>query len=67
MKAILRSGVLALAIMAFAVPASAGPIEDGEAAAMFLTILWIILGVCIGIQAIYILLYVMVRKIRWYG
>ena len=37
MKAILRSGFLALAIMAlavpaFAVPANAGPFEDGEAA-----------------------------------
>jgi membrane associated rhomboid family serine protease len=32
MKAILRSGFLALAIMAFAVPANAGPYEDGLAA-----------------------------------
>ena len=32
MKAILRSGFLALAIMAIAVPANAGPFEDGEAA-----------------------------------
>jgi len=32
MKAILRSGVLALAIMALAVPANAGPFEDGVAA-----------------------------------
>ena len=32
MKAILRSGFLALAIMAFAVPANAGPYKDGEAA-----------------------------------
>ncbi len=32
MKAILRSGFLALAIMAFAVPANAGPFEDGVAA-----------------------------------
>ncbi len=31
MKAILRSGFLALAIMALAVPASAGPYEDGQA------------------------------------
>jgi len=29
MKAILRSGFLALAIMALAVPANAGPYEDG--------------------------------------
>ncbi len=33
MKALLRSGFLALAIMALAVPANAGPIEDGWAAA----------------------------------
>ena len=33
MKAILRSGVLALAIMALAVPANAGPLDDGVAAA----------------------------------
>ena len=33
MKAILRSGLLALAIMALAVPAIAGPFEDGFAAA----------------------------------
>ncbi|TDJ37841.1 MAG: hypothetical protein E2O53_01135 [Gammaproteobacteria bacterium] len=32
MKAILRSGFLALAIMAFAVAAYAGPYEDGLAA-----------------------------------
>jgi len=32
MKAILRSGFLALAIMALAVPVNAGPFEDGEAA-----------------------------------
>jgi TPR repeat protein len=32
MKAILRSGFLVLAIMAMAVPASAGPYEDGKAA-----------------------------------
>ncbi len=32
MKAILRSGFLALAIMALAVPANAGPFEDGGAA-----------------------------------
>ena len=32
MKAILRSGFLALAIMALAVPAHAGPFEDGKAA-----------------------------------
>ena len=32
MKAILRSGLLALAIMALAVPANAGPFEDGLAA-----------------------------------
>ena len=32
MKAILRSGFLALAIIAFAVPADAGPFEDGLAA-----------------------------------
>ena len=32
MKAILRSGFLALAIMALAVPARAGPLEDGKAA-----------------------------------
>jgi TPR repeat protein len=32
MKAILRSGFLALAILVFAVPADAGPLEDGEAA-----------------------------------
>ena len=32
MKAILRSGFLALAIMAFAVPANAGPFEEGVAA-----------------------------------
>ena len=32
MKAILRSGFLALAIMALAVPANAGPFEDGRAA-----------------------------------
>ena len=32
MKAILRSGVLALAIMALAVPVNAGPFEDGLAA-----------------------------------
>ena len=32
MKAILRSGFLALAIMALAVPAGAGPYEDGMAA-----------------------------------
>ncbi len=32
MKAILRSGFLALAIMALAVPANAGPLEDGMAA-----------------------------------
>ena len=32
MKAILRSGFLALAIMAMAVPAYAGPYEDGLAA-----------------------------------
>ncbi len=32
MKAILRSGFLALAIMALAVPANAGPLEDGVAA-----------------------------------
>ena len=32
MKAILRSGFLALAIMALAVPASAGPFEDGAVA-----------------------------------
>ena len=33
MKAILRSGFLALAIMALAVPVNAGPYEDGSAAA----------------------------------
>jgi len=33
MKAILRTGFLALAIMALAVPADAGPVEDGLAAA----------------------------------
>jgi len=32
MKAILRSGFLALAIMALAVPANAGPLEDAVAA-----------------------------------
>jgi TPR repeat protein len=32
MKAILRKGFLALAMMALAVPANAGPWEDGEAA-----------------------------------
>ena len=32
MKAILRSGFLALAIVALAVPASAGPFEDAGAA-----------------------------------
>ena len=32
MKSILRSGFLALAIMALVVPASAGPLEDGLAA-----------------------------------
>jgi hypothetical protein len=32
MKAILRSGFLALAIMALAVPANAGPYEDGGVA-----------------------------------
>ncbi len=32
MKAILRSGFIALAIMALAVPANAGPLEDGVAA-----------------------------------
>ncbi len=32
MKAILRTGFLALAIMALAVPADAGPLENGEAA-----------------------------------
>ena len=32
MKAILRSGFLALAIMTLAVPVNAGPFEDGEAA-----------------------------------
>ena len=32
MKTILRSGFLALAIMALAVPANAGPFEDGLAA-----------------------------------
>ena len=32
MKAILRSGFLALAIMALAIPANAGPFEDGLAA-----------------------------------
>ena len=32
MKAILRSGFLALAVMAHAVPANAGPYEDGDAA-----------------------------------
>ena len=32
MKAILRSGFLALAIMAQAVPANSGPLEDGKAA-----------------------------------
>ncbi len=32
MKAILRSGFLALAIMALAVPSNAGPFEDGNAA-----------------------------------
>ncbi len=32
MKAILRSGVLALAIFALAVPANAGQFEDGMAA-----------------------------------
>ena len=35
MKAILRSGFLALAIMALAVPADAGPFEDGSAAAVW--------------------------------
>ena len=33
MKAILRSGFLALAVIALAVPANAGPYEDGMAAA----------------------------------
>ncbi len=33
MKAILRSGFLALAIMALAVPANAGPLDDGLTAA----------------------------------
>ena len=33
MKAILRSGFLALAIMALTVPTNAGPVEDGLAAA----------------------------------
>ncbi len=33
MKAILRSGFLALAMMAFAVPVSAGPYEEGATAA----------------------------------
>jgi hypothetical protein len=32
MKAILRSGFLALAIMILAVPANAGPFEDGQTA-----------------------------------
>jgi TPR repeat protein len=32
MKAIFRSGFLALAIMALAVPANSGPLEDGLAA-----------------------------------
>ncbi len=32
MKAILRSGLIALAILALAVPASAGPYENGKAA-----------------------------------
>ncbi len=32
MKAVLRSGFLALAVMAHAVPANAGPFEDGLAA-----------------------------------
>ncbi len=32
MKAILRSGFLALAIMALSVPANAGPFEEGETA-----------------------------------
>ena len=32
MNAILRSGFLALAIMALEVPANAGPLEDGKAA-----------------------------------
>jgi uncharacterized integral membrane protein len=67
MKAIIRSGFLALAIMALTVPANAGPVEDGNAAAMLLTILWIILGVCIGIQATGIFLYVMLRKFRWFS
>ena len=68
MKAILRSGFLALAIMlALAVSADAGPLEDGNAAAILLTILWIILGVCIGIQATCIFLYVMLRKFRWFS
>ena len=34
MKAILRSGFLALAIMALTAPADAGPYEDGFAAFM---------------------------------
>ena len=67
MKAILRSGVLALAFMlALTVPASAGPFEDGLAAAMLSTILWITLGVGIGILATYIVLYLMLRKFRWF-
>jgi len=32
MKAILRSGFLALAVMALVVPANAGPLEDAVAA-----------------------------------
>ena len=64
MKTLLRSGFLALAILALGVPANAGPFEDGDAAAMFLTILWITLGICIGIQATCIFLYVMLRKFR---
>ncbi len=32
MKAILRSGLIALAILALTVPAIAGPFEDGRAA-----------------------------------
>jgi TPR repeat protein len=34
MKAILRGGLLALAIMAMALPANAGPFEDGMAATL---------------------------------
>ena len=68
MKPILRTGLLALVItLAQPVPASAGPFEDGLAAAMLSTILWMTLGVGIGILATYIVLYLMLRKFRWFS